>query len=1142
MLKKMMKKISSGITAALMCLSMVSALPAAVINVSAEGTNMDLGAPAHEKTLTSNGDGTYNLSLSVKGESKASSEKTKADVVVVFDASSSMDKDGRLGSAKSSVNLLADDLLSNNTSGNNDTVRLSLVKFGSIAKTVKTNMTSASDFKNNVNSIRTYDDAYGGTNWEAALRLANDIETRSDAEKYVILVSDGLPTFRDTAHPYKGQVCEVWGCYEATIDDNKYYDGRKSYQWYGNGKNDNQEGREGKNYSDAVANAKNIIDSGKQLYTVNVYQDDSETLMSQLVKDAYNDNNLIGHDFHAKDETNLKNAFANIIKQIRHSATYQNVTIVDPLTPETGIVGSSPTFTYEVTDKDGKIVNDGLKLTDGSDITLPAAQYDSTTRTVTWNLGSTYNLPDGYTFKVSFEVFPTQETADKIAGFKNGNTYNSDKNPNIIKENGNYKVYSNTADAKVTYHVVKDNVAGDELSTTYNRPTMDVNPVLVHLTKNWEDSLDTGVRPDSIAFDVMQDGKIVDEITLSKDNWTRDYYLAAGIVKADGTTVRTSGHLYSFNEKLVDADSKKYEITSASTKPMYVNGTLKEAKTGSYEEFDSNHNVSVGTNTLKGRLEIKKTVETAEGSAPAPADTEFTINVILNKNGEQIASKYNVYNADGERTVTGSTTSEGVKTITLKANESVVFDNLDTGTTYTVEEVNIPEGFTNRSIDYSNKVITANHKDVVTVVNDYFRITANKEWSDNDNQDGKRIPVTFKLQSSTDGTAWHDVDGSERTIGTTDNSSTAWTGYPAKDASGNKLKYQVVESNVPNGYTSSVTGNKGNYIITNKYTPEKITISGTKTWNDNNNQDGKRPTSITVNLLKNGIPFDSKTVTAENGWKYEFKDLPKYSDGKKINYTVRENAVAEYTTKIDGYDITNSYQIKTKDVTVTKTWDDANNQDGKRPTSVTVHLLADNVVKETVTIEAKDNWQHKFENLPVYKDGKEIVYTVTEEPLNVNGYTSKVEGYNVINSYTPETVTVSGSKIWDDNNNQDGKRPTSITVNLSDGEGVVASKEVTEKDGWAYSFKDLPKYKNGTEITYTVSEAKVPDGYTETEGTKDNDYVIKNTHTPAKVSVSGQKTWDDGDNQDGIRPPSITVNLLADGKKVDSKTVTADDN
>ena len=94
MLKKMMKKIASGITAVLMCFSVMSALPAAVINVAAEGSaNMDLGAPAHEKTLESNGDGTYNLSLTVKGESKASSEKTTADVVIIFDRSGSMDEE-----------------------------------------------------------------------------------------------------------------------------------------------------------------------------------------------------------------------------------------------------------------------------------------------------------------------------------------------------------------------------------------------------------------------------------------------------------------------------------------------------------------------------------------------------------------------------------------------------------------------------------------------------------------------------------------------------------------------------------------------------------------------------------------------------------------------------------------------------------------------------------------------------------------------------------------------------------------------------------------------------------------------------------------------------------------------------------------
>lgn len=31
-----------------------------------------------------------------------------------------------------------------------------------------------------------------------------------------------------------------------------------------------------------------------------------------------------------------------------------------------------------------------------------------------------------------------------------------------------------------------------------------------------------------------------------------------------------------------------------------------------------------------------------------------------------------------------------------------------------------------------------------------------------------------------------------------------------------------------------------------------VTLSGTKTWNDNNNQDGVRPNSVTVNLLSNG--------------------------------------------------------------------------------------------------------------------------------------------------------------------------------------------------------------------------------------------------------------------------------------------------
>ncbi|EPD05624.1 collagen adhesin, partial [Lacticaseibacillus paracasei subsp. paracasei Lpp70] len=71
-----------------------------------------------------------------------------------------------------------------------------------------------------------------------------------------------------------------------------------------------------------------------------------------------------------------------------------------------------------------------------------------------------------------------------------------------------------------------------------------------------------------------------------------------------------------------------------------------------------------------------------------------------------------------------------------------------------------------------------------------------------------------------------------------------------------------------------------------------ITISGTKTWKDNNNQDGIRPSSITVNLLANGRQVASKTVSASDNWQYSFDNLAAYANGQKITYTVTENAVA----------------------------------------------------------------------------------------------------------------------------------------------------------------------------------------------------------------------------------------------------------
>lgn len=324
-------------------------------------------------------------------------------------------------------------------------------------------------------------------------------------------------------------------------------------------------------------------------------------------------------------------------------------------------------------------------------------------------------------------------------------------------------------------------------------------------------------------------------------------------------------------------------------------------------------------------------------------------------------------------------------------------------------------------------------------------------------------------------------------------------------------------------------------------TPETVDIEGNKKWNDNNNQDGKRPESITVNLFANGSKIKSTTVTEADGWSYAFDNLDKYADGNEITYTVTEDAVTDYTTSINGYNITNSYTPGKTSVTVTKAWDDNNNQDGKRPDEIKVQLKADGENSGAeVSLNEGNSWTYTWSDLDQKKAGQDITYTV-EEVGPVTGYTTAVSGtaatgFTVTNTHTPEKTSISGTKTWSDADNQDGKRPASITVNLFADGNVYASKTVTAASNWKYNFTDLPKYKAGKEIKYKVEEVAVADYTTEVDG-----YDIYNTHTPETTSISGTKTWNDND-QTTKRPESITVRLLADGNVYDSKTVTADSN
>ena len=451
---------------------------------------------------------------------------------------------------------------------------------------------------------------------------------------------------------------------------------------------------------------------------------------------------------------------------------------------------------------------------------------------------------------------------------------------------------------------------------------------------------------------------------------------------------------------------------------------------------------------------------------------------------------------------------------------------------YSVDEVSVPGGYT--------KTVTANeNKTEYTITNTHetekTEATVKKVWNDSNNQDGTRpVELTVNLMN---GNAVVDTVTLKEA-----NDWSATVGNLEKKAGGKDIEYTWTEGSMPEGYKLTDTRKNGTVTtLTNTYAPEKVSITGTKTWNDANNQDGKRPTSIKISLFANGNVVKSLDVTAATNWTYSFTDLPKYEAGTEIKYTVGEEAVADYETKVEGYNITNTHKPATLDITGTKTWNDSNNQDGKRSKSITVNLLANGRITDTKTVTADDNWTYSFTDLPKYANGQEITYTVSE--LTVPGYTTTIDdNYNITNSYTPGETSASVTKIWDDADNQDGIRPESITVALlANGTPTNKTVTLTAANNWTQTITGLPEKADGEYITYTWTEVNVPEGYSLT-GTSKNEKVttLTNTHTPELTSITGTKTWKDADNQDGKRPESITVNLFADGTKLKSQSVSAD--
>ena len=325
--------------------------------------------------------------------------------------------------------------------------------------------------------------------------------------------------------------------------------------------------------------------------------------------------------------------------------------------------------------------------------------------------------------------------------------------------------------------------------------------------------------------------------------------------------------------------------------------------------------------------------------------------------------------------------------------------------------------------------------------------------------------------------------------------------------------YTIKETKAPNGYDTaddqgitSTEFSSANQTVTKTFVDKKtlttIDVTVKKVWDDADNQDGLRPTSITVRLLADGVDTGKTLTLDKNGsWQGSFTGLKeKNASGQTITYTVKEDpTIASYIPTItgnatSGYTITNSHTPEVTSISVTKKWV------GPTGSAVTVKLLANGSDSgKTLTLDAAGNWTGTFSNLPKYKDGVPITYTVTEASVtgvDMSKYTVAItgdvtSGFTITNTNI-EKVDVPVKKEWV------GPKAGPVTVHLlADGTDTGKTVTLSDANSWTDTFSGLDKYNaDGTEIIYSVKEDEVS-GYTsEVTGDATTGFTVTNTEVP----------------------------------------------
>ena len=625
------------------------------------------------------------------------------------------------------------------------------------------------------------------------------------------------------------------------------------------------------------------------------------------------------------------------------------------------------------------------------------------------------------------------------------------------------------------------------------------DPASVTATKVWDDQEDKyGLRPDSITLQLMQNSvPFGAPVTVTPDddgNWSYTWH----------------------DLPKVDAAGKAYVYT------------VVETPVPGYLPPDYSQNGLTVTNRLDVTAvtanKVWDDMEDAYGLRPD------SITLQLQQNGKNLGAPVTVTPDDDGN---WSYTWENLPKVDADGEAYI----------YTVVETRVP--------GYQAPQYETDDEGNLIVINilDFTKVSVRKVWDDQDNVHQLR-PASIILQLQRNGenfgdpvTVIPDDDGNWRYT---------WEELPKVDGEGQPYIYTVVETAIP-GYKAPVYSkdNDGNLVVTN--TIDLTSRTAQKMWDDQEDKYGLRPTEIVLQLYRNGLMYlDPVTVTPDEdgNWSYTWNNLPVAdSTGNPYVYSVMETPVAHYlppSYSNDGFTITN--RLAVTNVTVNKVWDDEDDKYELRPESIRLQLMQNGVpfgALVTVTPDDDGNWSYTWLNLPkLDAEGEEYVYTVEE--TRVNGYLAPVYGSdddgNLIVTNKLEMTDITAKKIWDDQADKYGLRPESITLQLQrNGENFGDPVTVTpDADGnWHYTWENLPKVDaEGEEYIYTVVETPVPHYQDPTYS--DDGLTVTNSLDVTDVTV--RKIWDDQEDKYGLRPESITLQLMQNGVPFGAPvTVTPDE-